>query len=831
MARRPGIADLPMEGTEFGQLNPISDPVIQDRIDSQTTNIFDAAKVAATERYVPDRLAKRGTFKAVVLKVLPPPPEPEGWLRSFFEPLGIRPPVLVRCRVRIPELHAAIPQPSELGDTVGPHQAIIEMHPVAIAESDTLPVPAVGSIVECQFDDLSNQDGLKYISAVGESTQNSSGGGGSAADQAISAAYQFAQTGQCGGLAAMGPMGLPMGVSAGSYTSLSTPPPVVNNARRARYIEQLIRLGGFPDARQGDVAYEQVPYPLVEEMILNGEIGLLALFIGAANWGISDLPAGIGDDPLLRSWGPYTPSIPGVASLYEQARAANRLPENSWPGKRASSGKHVMDGPGGPNSPARGGIGIAHFDSSTMTEWYDILGPSPVPPELKEISYDQMNPETGGSDPRVTPQIWQSWKQWCLGLVTSLEKQIYMCNHWVEDFFELERNGGDIAKTIVNSRVSNSVSGVARGVAGQSIDAQIQRYHNYKLERRGQDSAERAVRQAHYALRVVQCLEYVLENVPDAEATIIAAMSAPPEPRPEAAQQPIVPSGPLYDPMMPPPDGSTPSIEQVVHPASDEGYIARVDELLEDEEDATGIRIFVAGDPNSPVVVHYFGGYGHKITGDRDSALRNVMGSMPPNIFTIGWGIGDYTGEDVGSRYRGDANLVQFFDALEKTTATWSGLRDDPPELVYNTIETQARIIQGGPPSATRFLDALATATRPTIRRVLLFYSGGYNVFKKLYDLEVLQRADSGVYGLGFLDSLYSGNDYIRDLAANTNIKIAAVHNESAEDGGEDPDAFNRELQSLGRIGIRTDTSHSSIPKEFAANIVQMMLAQSPMFR
>ena len=554
MARRPGIADLPMEGTEFGQLNPISDPVIQDRIDSVTTNIFDAAKVAATERYVPDRLAKRGTFKAVVLKVLPPPPEPDGWLRSFFEPLGIRPPVLVRCRVRIPELHAAIPQPSELGDTPGPHQAIIEMHPVAMAESDTLPAPAVGSIIECQFDDLSNQEGLKYISAVGERTQNASGGG-SSSDQALSAAYQFAQTGQCGGLAAMGPTGFPMGMSAGSYTSFSTPAPVINNARRARYVEQLIRLGGFPDARQGDIAYEQIPYPLVEEMILNGEIGLLALFIGAANWGISELPPGIGNDPLQGSWGPYSP-IPGAESIYSQARRAGRLPPNSWPGKRASSGKHVMDGPGGPNMSARGGIGIAHFDSSTMTEWYDIFGPSPVPPELKELSYDQLNPGDG-ADARATPEIWQAWIQWCLGLVTSLEKQIYMCNHWVEDFFELERNGGDIAKTIINSRVSNSVSGVARGVAGQSIDAQIQRYHDYKLERRGQNSAERAVRQALFAMRVVRCLEYVLENVDNAEATILAAMSAPPEPPPEAVQQPIVPSEPLYNPITPSEEGGT----------------------------------------------------------------------------------------------------------------------------------------------------------------------------------------------------------------------------------------------------------------------------------
>ena len=820
MPRRPGIADLPMEGAALGELNPLSDPVMQDRIDIRTTNIFDAAKVASTERYVPDRLSKRGTFKGLVLKVLPPPPQPFGWLRAFYEPLGIRPPALVRIRVRIPEMHAGIPEPSEFGDTDGDHQAIIEMHPIATAESDTLPAPAVGSIVECQYDDLANQDGLKYISAVGEQAQATSGGG-SAADQAMSAAYQFAQTGQCGGLAATGPTGFPMGMGAGSYTSFSTPSPVVNNARRARYVEQLLRIGGFPDARQGDVAYELVPYTLVEEMILNGEIGLLALFIGAANWGISGLPADIGPDPMhpeLSSWGRYSP-IPGTDSLYSQARSAGALPDNAWPGKRASSGKHVMDGPGGPNMGPRGGIGIAHFDSSTMTEWYDILGPSPVPPELKELSYDQMNPG-GGADSRVTPEIWQAWIQWCLGLVTSLEKQIYMCNHWVDDFFELERNGGDIAKTIINSRVSNSVSGVARGVAGQPIDAQIQRYHDYKLENRGQSNAERCVRQAMYAMRVVRCLEHVLNTVPDAEATILAAMSAPPEPRPEAAQQPITPSEPLYGPpLAPPPDGTAPDAPTPVYPASDDGYTARVHELMDsdDAEGATGIRIFVAGDPGARTVVHYFGGYGHKITGDRDSALRNVMGSMPPNIFTIGWGIGDYSGESVDSRYRGDANLVQLYDALEETIDTIAGFFGDPPELVYNTIETQARIIQGGPPSATR----------PTIKRILLFYSGGYHVFKKLYDLEVLQRADSGIYGLGFLDSLYGGNDYIRDLAANTNIKMAAVHNESYLNTTEERNAFNSELQALGRIGIHTNTSHSSIPKEFAAMIVQMMLTQA----
>ena len=513
--RDTGIRTQPTEGTEPGSLNPISKPLMTDRIDTRNTDLFESAKKAAKDQYISDTLAKRGEWKGVVLRIEPPPPEPEGWLARIFNPVGIRPPVLVKIKARIPELHIGLPEPSQLGDEPGPHQFIIDMYPTYVAKDDTMPVPAVGSVVNLDYEDKQNLTGPKYTGAVGEQAQNYSGGGGPGTT-GMSAAYEFARTGNCGPLGAMPAMGGGFGMSAGAFGSTSVITGPIDNARRTYYVEQLLRLGGWPDQRQGDVAFEQIPYPLVEEIILNGEIGLLALFIGAGNWGISEIPQVLFDrgDPLEALWNGVR--IPSTDSVYDQAEAAGKLPENSWPGKRASSGKHVMDGPGGPNMSARGGIGIAHFDSGAMEHFYEHFGPSPIPVELMELSYDQLNPG-GGSHPSVTPEIWQNWLNWCLAILLPLENQVYMINYWVEKFFELDINGGDIAKTIVNSRVQNSVSGVGARLAGQPIEAQIQGYYSYKLDKdgrepgsRGQGSADRAVRQGHFALRVVKCLEYIL---------------------------------------------------------------------------------------------------------------------------------------------------------------------------------------------------------------------------------------------------------------------------------------------------------------------------------
>jgi len=214
-----GIALAPMVGAEYGSLNSVSEPNMQPRLDVQVNDVLSAARGSVLESHTPDSLAKRGTYKGIVLKVLPPPPEPEGWIRRIYEPLGVRPPVLVKIIARIPELDAALPEPSQYGDDPGPWQQVIQMHTIFTAIDDTVPVPAVGSVVELDFEDKQNFEGPKYISAVGEQAQSvgAAGGPGNSASP-HAAAYAFAQTGQCGGgLAALGPNGAPLGTGAGGF--------------------------------------------------------------------------------------------------------------------------------------------------------------------------------------------------------------------------------------------------------------------------------------------------------------------------------------------------------------------------------------------------------------------------------------------------------------------------------------------------------------------------------------------------------------------------------------------------------------------------------------
>lgn len=220
-----GIAAVPKPGAEFGSLNSVNEPNMQDMLDPDVNDIFSASRKVVLERHIPDSLAKRGTYKGIVLKVLPPPPEPEGWLRRIYGPLGVRAPVLVRIIARIPELDAALPEPSQYGDDPGPWQQVIQMHTIFTAVDDTIPVPAVGSVVELDFEDKQNFEGPKYISAVGEQAQNVGASGGPASSPSPhAAAYAFAQTGQCAGtLAATGPSGAPLGTSAGSYPAGNLP--------------------------------------------------------------------------------------------------------------------------------------------------------------------------------------------------------------------------------------------------------------------------------------------------------------------------------------------------------------------------------------------------------------------------------------------------------------------------------------------------------------------------------------------------------------------------------------------------------------------------------
>ena len=165
----------------FGQLNQISKPTIQARVDGRTTSFFDASRRAAIDQYQPDTLARRGAFRGVVLRVEPSVPAILPFIADMFPPDLLQ--VVYRVKARIPELHAAIPEPSQLSagpaDT-GPHNWIIDMHPTYTATSHAgtanwMQPPVPGDIVMLDYEDRQNYDGPQLLSVF--QSQNPGGGG------------------------------------------------------------------------------------------------------------------------------------------------------------------------------------------------------------------------------------------------------------------------------------------------------------------------------------------------------------------------------------------------------------------------------------------------------------------------------------------------------------------------------------------------------------------------------------------------------------------------------------------------------------------------------
>ena len=113
---------------------------------------YEYIKEGAFETYRENYLRDTKIFKGIVLKS-------ESQVESSRVPIGDNADAetgFIALRVRIPELHAHIPEPCAINEEGSPedNRGIIEMHPlfVAPARADgTTPPPPVGSIVEVSF--------------------------------------------------------------------------------------------------------------------------------------------------------------------------------------------------------------------------------------------------------------------------------------------------------------------------------------------------------------------------------------------------------------------------------------------------------------------------------------------------------------------------------------------------------------------------------------------------------------------------------------------------------------------------------------------------------
>jgi len=178
-----------------GILNKLEKPQVSSRVNLENYDAFTTNKNIVKEFYAYDAVTNTGPYKGIVLRwegnnV----PEAGGWLESWFKNKGTAP-TLVKIKVRIPELHAMLPIPKQLGGGNNPDNAIIDMYPTFIAQNNGVELanyPEIASLVWVDYGNKVNFSDPIYLRPV----SMAQAGAGAKGD--ISA--QGAHNNKCGGL-------------------------------------------------------------------------------------------------------------------------------------------------------------------------------------------------------------------------------------------------------------------------------------------------------------------------------------------------------------------------------------------------------------------------------------------------------------------------------------------------------------------------------------------------------------------------------------------------------------------------------------------------------
>ena len=266
--------------------------------------------------------------------------------------------------------------------------------------------------------------------------------------------------------------------------------------------------------------HEQLEFEFSKRIILSSRYltGVLAMVIGAANHG--------------QKW----PD--------DIVRFLHKIPEDpaglDWAGPPKHKGKHWLDGGRKgymKGSRPMGGVGIQHRDGrgkvdddlrdGNLERFYAKWGqPDGIPYKHLSKSFDQLI-DYGNRKYR------EAWLDYITPKLDDLEVQVWMVTEWLEKYWRPAIDTfASLSDCSVNSRIGNSVSGVARELREGNIcictgdpdedkykwkslgrlptvTEQIETYYSYKLAKRGESSAERALRQANQALRVGEIIDVV----------------------------------------------------------------------------------------------------------------------------------------------------------------------------------------------------------------------------------------------------------------------------------------------------------------------------------
>jgi hypothetical protein len=265
-------------------------------------------------------------------------------------------------------------------------------------------------------------------------------------------------------------------------------------------VEQILERGGWSPAADDNVSGETLKADFVKALMLDYRqhpedrtaqlgLGLLALTLGVAQWGIDD-PTGLPPDPANSDWSAQT---------------------------SANSGKHLM-------SYGVGGVGIAHMDQGDLIAFMDYVLQSGLVPAEHRAAFARLTdpalyPNAQGGvygqlrasgvcaplainvdlegvafkhfdnshnvgycnkykNPALTSLDWQTFRTWIRAALRTKEGQYWLFGSWLSKYWDkslavVPPGEGAAEELLINARIRNSLPACAdRAVQAPAEDAE-----------------------------------------------------------------------------------------------------------------------------------------------------------------------------------------------------------------------------------------------------------------------------------------------------------------------------------------------------------------------
>jgi len=140
----------------FGDLNQIEKPNTGVSYDASDTTVMGTMQTMLDNQYKNKGFESVGSLKGIVLRVEIGSDKNASSIWSSLP--GFKTVPLKELKVRIPEVHAALPEPAVYGDTPGPHQRVIDLYPTFVARDEKASLEKIvpGDIVIVDYADKNN---------------------------------------------------------------------------------------------------------------------------------------------------------------------------------------------------------------------------------------------------------------------------------------------------------------------------------------------------------------------------------------------------------------------------------------------------------------------------------------------------------------------------------------------------------------------------------------------------------------------------------------------------------------------------------------------------